>query len=94
MICYGQMPDGRRHDNVQRLATEPGGASSTPRAAGRKPGPPGKAVVVDGKVYPSINEAAEMEGCNRQRLADALRAGKAEFRGMSVRFAEEGDLHG
>lgn len=95
MRLYGQLPDGRWHGDVQRAASQEGETLlAAARRAGRVRDHMGKAVIVDGLLYGSLTAAAEIIGCSRPRLMEALNAGRSEYKGMSARYAEEADLVG
>lgn len=96
MISYGQTRDGRRHPCDQPLA-EPRAArcakapiSPTMVTGGKSRN--GRAVVVNGLLYGSIADAASINGVSAKCMREALSKGATTYAGMSVRYAEEGEL--
>lgn len=88
--CLAVSPWGRPLAEVRttRAETEPKPpAPVEPRRVGRPKR--GRAVAVDGVVYPCASEAAAAVGGTKSGVASALRAGRDTYLGHTVSYVEE-----
>lgn len=85
-----QAVEKRRRDEEEaaRIVAEMKARKRKP-LRGKSPHKNGRSVMVDGVVYPSINEAGRATGIDGRYLGKRLREGKQTASGHDVRFVED-----